>query len=555
MNRFFTTAVLVLMALCGIKAQPAAVKNVAKATFCVTAYAADGHVMSTTNGVFVSPDGQAVCSWSALKEAARADVTDNTGKTYPVKYILGANDIYDVCHIKIDAKTVAAQLATTALPKDSKVWLVENVERKNVFTQYEVDKAETFMDKYSYYVFGYNKHTGSVGAAFVNERGQVVGLFQQSGRSLYANAVDAGFASSLATGTLDVGNVMYAKTNLRLKYPNTKKDAQLMLMLAGERCDSAKYAGYISDYISLFPHDVDGYSTGALNRLTYGDYKGADALMQKALKDATDKAEAHSEYARVMYQKLIYGNDSSFTDWTLDKALSEAQKAYSMNAQPAYLHRVAQIKFSKGDYQDACGMFEQLCKTDLRSSEVFFEVAQCKTQLGAPKTEILEMLDSAVATCQRPLNNMAAPYILARGQLYDQMEDYRKAIADYNVYDTLMYGRATAEFYYTRYQAEVKIRQYQQALNDIAHAAYVGGSNTPLYLAEMGSLQLRVNMYEDAIKTSDLCLSLDADNTDALVIKGLALIMTKKKVEGLELLEKAKTLGDSRAEGYIEKYK
>ena len=63
---------------------------------------------------------------------------------------------------------------------------METADRRTQTTQYEVDKAETFMEKYAYYVFGYNNHKPTQGAAFVNEKGQVVGLMQQSARSLYA---------------------------------------------------------------------------------------------------------------------------------------------------------------------------------------------------------------------------------------------------------------------------------------------------------------------------------------------------------------------------------
>ena len=56
------------------------------------------------------------------------------------------------------------------------------------------------------------------------------------------------------------------------------------------------------------------------------------------------------------------------------------------------------------------------------------------------------------------------------------------------------------------------------------------------------------------MRSADLCLDMSPDNTDALVIKGLALINLKKKAEGMAVLEKAKQLGDSRAEEYMQKY-
>ena len=328
-----------------------------------------------------------------------------------------------------------------------------------------------------------------------------------------------------------------------------------MVMLAAECKNKAKYEGYLADYIKQFPKEVDGYATSALQKLANNDWQGADTDMQTALKVATDKAEAHSEYARVIYQKLIYSADTTFTAWTFQRALAEAEKAYSLNPQPQYLHRVAQIKFSMGDYSDACEKFLSLAKKDMPTSEVYFEAAQCKTQLGAPKAEVLALVDSCLAVAPRPLTNLSAPYVLVRAQLYEQMEEYRKAIADYNTYDTLMYGRATAAVYYARHKCEVAVHQYKQALDDLAHAAYIGGADAPLYLVELAALQLRVNMNEEAVKTSDLCLQLTPDNSDAYIIKGLALVQLKRKAEALSCFEKAKELGDDRAEGYIKKYK
>ena len=556
MFRVIITLFVLFMSVGRISAQSASVKNLAKSTFLLVAYDKDGNKTGSSYGVFTTADGEAVSSWTTLSTAARAEVTDFNGKTYPVKSLIGANELYDVCRFRVYIKEAKpASLAQSSLAAGGKVWLVSSENRKPVCDAYEIEREEGFMDKYAYYVFAYNAKNGASGMPFANDGGQVIGLLQQSETSLETHAVDARFAAQLAEGPLAVSGQMYAKTGLRLQLPSEHKDALLMLMLAGEQGDSAKYVGYINDYISAFPHEVDGYSTSALEKVAAEDFAGADADMQKALRLATNKAEAHAEYSRVMYHKLIYSVDSLYTGWTLDRALQEAEKAYALDAQPSYRHREAQILFSKGEYQKACDIFSELSKGAMPTSEVFFEVAQCKTQLGAKNEEIIVLLDSAVAACKRPFDNTAAPYVLSRGQMYNKMGDYRKAIADFNVYDTLMYGRANAEFYFTRYQCEVKVRQYQQALNDIAHAAYVGGENTPFYVAEMASLQLRVNQLEDAVKSADLCLGMTPDNTDALVIKGLALINLKKKAEGMAALEKAKQLGDTRAEEYMQKYK
>lgn len=550
------TLAAAIMMVSGATAQTSAVKNAVKSTFILNAYDADGSLISTTRGIFTTDNGEGFCTWTPLSKAARAEITDANGRKYEVSTIIGANELYDVCKFRAvgQGKTTPALLAATTQPANSKVWLVSSTDKKAAPKQYNVERAEKFMDKYSYYIMGYNDEIPDAGCPFVNEKGQVIGLLQPSETSNEIHAVDVQFIQSLHLEAISVGMPMYAKTGIRLEMPADKEQALLMLMMSGEQRDSAKYAGYMNDFISKFPHEVDGYTTRALSKVAANDFAGADADMTTALKEAANKAEAHAEYARVMYNKIIYNPDTTFTSWTLDKALHEAETAYKLDAQPSYKHRVAQINFSKGEYAKAYDMFIDLSKTSLRNSEVYFEAAQCKTMMKAPQKEITELLDSAVAVCPRPLTNVSAPYVLARAQAYDASGEYRKALADYNSYDTLMLGRANAEFYYTRYNCELKIRQYQQALNDIAHAAYLSPQE-PLYLAEMASLELRVNRLDDAISVSDLCLKISPDNTDALIIKGVALINNKKKAEGMECLKRAKELGDERAQGMMDKYK
>ena len=165
---------------------------------------------------------------------------------------------------------------------------------------------------------------------------------------------------------------------------------------------------------------------------------------------------------------------------------------------------------------------------------------------------MLALLDSAVAV--NPDNSISAPYYLARGRFLDQAGETRRAVRDYNKYDTLMLGRASHDFYYVKFKAESKIKQYQQALNDIAHAIVLNRAE-PTYYAEMASLQLRVKQYEDAIRTADLCISVEPEYSDPYIIKGIAQGELKQKAEALKTLQKAHELGDERAAELIEKYK
>ena len=174
-----------------------------------------------------------------------------------------------------------------------------------------------------------------------------------------------------------------------------------------------------------------------------------------------------------------------------------------------------------------------------------------KPLIIAPTTEIISLLDKAVSVQS---GSPSAPYVLARARVYDLSGDYRKAFNDYLAYDSLVNFQGTDDFYYSKFKCEMKLRQYQLALNDIAHAIVLNRT-APTYYAEMASLQLKVGKYEDAVKTCDLALQLTQQYSDLYIIKGIALCELKKNEEGINALTSAQQLGDSRAEGLIKKYK
>lgn len=535
-------------------AQPASVKNVGKSIVTLKAYDADGLEREPFYGFMIDTNGTVVAPWKPFAGASSVVAIDEKGNEISVETVAGVNELYDVCRFKLNGlKLQPLTVASKPVTKGNKVWLVQAPKGKDKATESEIEKAETFMEKYNYYVIAYNDAPAASGLPVLDDAGNVVALYLTSSDGLNKTAIDIQFIKDLQNAGLAINSTLFQNSCVRPELSSDKKDALLTIILAGQQGDNAKYEKYVNDYIAMFPAEVDGYSSRALLKVNANDFAGADKDMQEAVAKSTNKAESHAEYSRIIYQKLVFNPDTLFTDWTLDKALDEIQQAYALDAQPVYKHREAQIVFSKGEYDKAYEMFMDLTKTSLNSPEVFLEAAQCKGQLGANDEEILALLDSAVVACPKPYTSASASYILARGQQYDKMGEYRKALADYNVYDTLVVNRGSAEFYYTRYRCEMNVRQYQQALNDIAHAAYLNQSE-PLYFAEMASLQLRVNRPEDAILASNLCLQLEPESTDALIIKGIALAQTGQKEEAIACLTQAKELGDERAPGLIKKY-
>lgn len=554
MKRLYSILAILMVFFSISEAQPS-VKKLGKSIFTLTTFDKDGIIKSSdTYGVFVDSDGEAISLWTPFIHADSAIVMNSNGEIMEVVSIIGANELYNVCKFKVKGKTSSIEISKAPSTSGNKMWVLYNKENKLTANECEIEKTEPFMDKYTYYILSMENAPEYSGCPIINKDGELTGLFQRSGSSNSINAIDANFVDSINTKGLFIGNSMYHQTGIRLNMPKDKQEALIMLVMAKEQCDSTQYVKYVDDFIQSFPTEVNGYSTRAMNLINAGRYEEADNTMKTAIEKAEDKADAHAEYSSVIYQKLIYSPDTTYKAWTLDKALDEIKKAYEISPKPVFKHREAQIVYTQGNYQTAYEMFFNLTKADLKREELFFEAAQCKIQLNASDTEVIELLDSAVSACPKPLTNISAPYVLARGQIYDKMKEYRKALADYNVYDTLMLGNASDQFYYTRFKCEVNIKQYKQALNDIAHAAYLN-PREPIYLAEMGSLQLRLNQLDDAIKSADLCIKVSPDFPDAYLIKGLALIHKKEKTNGLEVLQKAKELGDNRAQELIDKYK
>ncbi|MCL6747818.1 hypothetical protein DEM91_04050 [Prevotella sp. TCVGH] len=537
-----------------VHGQSKQVKKAAASIFSLTTFKTDGTLLASTNGVFINDNGEAISAFYPFVGADSAVVIDTNGNALPVDVIIGANELYDVCKFKVNGKTTPIKIASTPSKTGEKVWMLGYSIKNQEAKQVPIQKTELFMDKYTYYIFSSETPENMEGCPFVNAKGELIGILQHANHSEGTHAVDAHFMKDMQINNgLSLADPVLRQTTIRTQLPAKEEDALVTLMMASEQ-NKKNYLKYIQDFKHSFPHAVDGYAAQARQNANKKEFAKAATEMETAIQNVHKKDAAHAEYAKIIFHQQLFQPDSTYLAWSLDKALAEAQKAYEINPLPAYLHQQAQIIYSKGNYQKAYDMFIALTKTNLRSGELFYEAAQAKAQLKANQAEILSLLDSAVAACPKPLTPIAAPFVLARGAAYDQAGDYKKAIMDYNRYDTLMLGRANHEFYYTRFNCNVKLRRYQQALNDIAHAAVLNRQE-PTYLAEMASLQLKVNYIDDALKTTELCIGIAPNYPDIYLIKGLALIQKKQKKLGIEAFEKAKQLGDKRAQDYIDKYK
>ena len=535
-------------------AQPSWVKKATKSVFTLKTFAEDGSLIGSSNGFFTSDKGDAISNYTPFKGASRAVVIDASGKELPVVSIVGVNDMYDVVKFRVNGKTQPLAISSATTPVSSQVWLLPYHEVKNVPAG-TIRKAETFQGEYEYYTVALTMPANTVSTPLINQAGEVVGLMQQpaTDKDTLSYAVSARFADSLRISGFGMNEATLLQTKIKKELPDDQKEAVLALYMASSRQDSASYVNMVEDFIRKFPKVADGYMYRAQIEASTNNFAAAEKDMETAISNSTQKDDTHYNYARMIYNKIIFQADVPYDNWTLDKALEEIRLANTLNPQPTYRQMEANILFGQKKYNEAYDIYTELANTNLKGAEVYFSAARCKEMLK-DSTAMLALLDSAMNCFTKPYLKEAAPYLWARAQARLQAKKYRDAIADMNDYEELMVANINDNFYYLRHQAEVDGRLYQQALNDITRAIVMNPKET-FYYAEKASLEIRVGLYDNAIATAKESITIDANDSDGYLFLGVAQCLKGNKKEGIPNLQKAKDMGNLQAEALIEKYK
>lgn len=552
--------IIVLFVFAGLSSMaetPKWAAKAAKSIFTITTFRADGTILASSNGFFIGENGEALSSYAPFRQAAKAVVIDASGKKYDVISMLGANDVYDVAKFRVNAKkTAPLSIAKQASSIGSQVWLMPySVKKNGEAIEGKVDKAENFKDNYVYYTFTLSAPENTVSCPFFNTDGQVIGLMQQPATShdTLSYAICAEYGADLKTTGLSLNDPTLLATSIKTELPDDPEQALVFMYMAASSVDSARFVSITNDYIEKFPDNADGYMYKAQSEANANDFASADKDMEQALKVAKKKDEVHFSYSKLIYQKEVYKSDKSYANWNLDKAASEAMAAYQENPLPIYHSHLADIYFAQKKYQEACDMYLSLTKTNIRSAQQFFAASKCKELLKADSASIYALIDSAVNCFAKPYLKEAAPYIIVRAQYLTDMKKYREAVADYNDYENLMIANVNDNFYYLREQVEIKARLYKQALDDIAKAITMNPTNADYY-AEQSSLQLRVNMIDESIKSANEYIRLAPKENEGYLLLGIGLMEKGNKVEGMKNLQKSKEMGNQQAETVIKKY-
>lgn len=409
MKRLYTL-LYILATVMPIFAQPSAVKKAAKGVLKVTTFKADGTLMATGYGAFIDENGTAIAAWTPFIGASSAVVIDGQGKKYDVDCIYGASEIYDVARLKVKKEDKASIYPLTIEQGQQTVgtdaWFVNYDVKAPLFTKTSPAKVETFMGNLPYYIIEQedgaitDRHTGS---PFLNAKGELMGLTKTSTTRTDLYVASARFVLTLQPSALSANDNTLRRTGIRIALPTDYNQALLAMMIASQRNDSVNYPATVEDFITMFPDKEDGYEYKATILTDRRNFAEAETAMQKAIEASTTKDNAHYFYAKLIYNKELAMPDVPYANWSLDKALAEADAAIAANPLPLYRVMKGQILFSQTKYQEAFNEFNEANKTEPRNAEVYYYSYQCLRNMKAERAQQLEMLDSAIVLAPKQL--------------------------------------------------------------------------------------------------------------------------------------------------------
>lgn len=534
-----------------------------RAVFSVVTYNKDNQILNTGNGFYIDADGTAVSDYSLFKGADHAVIVTADGKELPVKYIMGANDLYDVIKFKTEAdkKTIALQPALQGAAKGTTVYLLPYSTQKAVSGQSgTVEKVDTIGNNAFYYTLQMQATDKTVSCPIMNAEGEVLGLIQKNTNpeSKESYVVGISYVSSLRITALSGNDYTLNSIGIKKGLPEDESQALVYLYMMSSQQNREKYLELLNDFIAQYPDNLEGYQRRATLYMGYQD----DAHNELAAQDlsrmqeiAAKPDEAHYNIAKLLYNYRMNLNGAQpYADWTYERALNEINQAIATDPQPVYYQVQGDICFAMQKYAEACAAYEKVNQSSMASAATFYSAAKAKELIeGVDKKEVVALMDSAVARFNKPYGNDAAPYLYERARIKNELKQYREAVIDYNhFYDAAM-GQVSAEFYLIREQAEMQCRMYRQAIDDIDKAVELEPENTELWV-EKGGVHLRVNQPEEAIKALATAISLDPKNAPAYRMLGYCQVQQKNTKEGIANLQKAKELGDTVADELLKKY-
>ena len=535
-----------------------------QAVFSVVTYGANGKMLGTGSGFFVSEDGVALSDYALFKGAVRAEIVNTDGKRLQVQEIMGANEMYDVLKFKValnGQKAAALTVAPNAPAAGATIYLLPYSTQKNTaLTSGKVKEVSRVSGTYQYYTLDLPLQDKMVSCPLMDANGQVFALAQQNSDDTDKStcyAIDARYAMAQEINALSLNDGSLSGIGIKKALPDSEEQALVTLYMASTSTSKEGYAMLLDDFVAKFPNSSDGYVRRANNTLGMSldeaSLAKAEADLDKALEVAEDKAEAHYDRASLIYNYQLTNPENVYKDWTYDKALSEVHEALAGNSLPAYSQLEADILFAMQRYAEAYEAIEKVNESPLASAATWYSAAHCKEMMQAPADEILALMDKCIGTFTPPYTEAAAPYLLERARMYADAEKYRPALQDYEEYYKAVNGKVNDQFFYLRGQCAMHAKAFQRALDDFTEAVELN-PNELTYRAELAVVNMRVGRNEEAVKVLDEAIAKDATYAELYRLKGLALLQQKKNKDARTAFNKAKELGDPQVDALIEKY-
>lgn len=560
MLRIGFTLMILLGTLSTVQAAvPKKVLNACKSLASVVTYGNDGKMISTSVAFTLGEKGECVSEYTAFHNARSAEYIDESGKKQKVSRINGASDIYDVIKFSLDTKSKEfLAVAKAASPQGSAVYILRKGSAKKpeaVASKINV-KKDVFGGTYYELALPYDEK--NVGCPVVNEEGGCVAVVQRNvGKDATTYAISASFCENLKVKETD-----YANSALNTVYiPKTLPDAEdaaytYIYMLSQVSHDNSVFSAALQDFVEKYPNNADGYVERAKYNASQGKFNDCETDIAKAVSLSDKKDNPHYVFSRLVYQNALYNSEkANSAGWTLEKSASEAQEAYNINPLPLYQLQLGDCFFGMKKYSEAVNMYSAVNSSSIATPETYFYEAKARGKVDSLDAKIIVLLDSAISRFSKPYNSSVAPYLFERANQYNNIGKYRESALDYIEYEHVVgFQNLNDNFYYIREQIALKGKMYKQADDDINRALAINPGDY-VYNAEKAALMLRFGMFDEAIHSAQRAINIDPKGVDGYRLLGIAYGETKKKQLCLQNLQKAKELGDERADELIKQYK
>lgn len=542
-------------------------KNAGAAMLNVFAYNADGKLLNSGTGFYVTGNGIAVATYDVFKGAYRAEVIDNKGKKYNVLRICGANSTTDMVKFTVDNGHNNDYFTITESPAsmDETLYMVKySTNKKEVPTSITISSDEAY-NTYRYYHISAKNDAAYINCPLINAEGVLIGLTQKNvdKKATTSCAIDSRFINDLRISATSSLSGDLRKINIAKALPENAKDALTYIYML-PASDSITNSTAYNDFIAAYPEMPEGYVNRANYYAAQYKYKESESdFLQAITKCGTDTTgmssdAVHYQFSNAIYQAaLSHGNESEvYVNWNFKRAEEEATTAYQIMPHTLYLMQQGNCRYAQQNYEGAYESYHQACNDpSFASSDTYFYAARALELTGRDSLMVLTLLDSCIAKLPKLVNARYASYYLERSQRLINANRYREAVFDYNEYEKAVGPRnLNANFYYLREQAEMEAHMYQQALDDIRTA--IATSSTPqLFRLEEAYILLRVGEFQMAVDAAKNLLAELPENPDCYKIIGISYGELGHKADALKNLQKAQELGDTTVTTFIEKYK